>query len=94
VLRARLLVPLSAVGMLFVLGIMGLCVPWPWKAVATDASAPVSVLTLNMRGGAGGWDELRRVVDRERPDIVAIQEPGNGDGMRLPENWHVERQGQ
>jgi vancomycin resistance protein VanJ len=94
VLRARLLLPLSAVGMLFVFGVMGLCVPWPWKAVETDASAPVSVLTCNMRGGAGGWDALRRVVDRERPDIVAIQEPGNGDGMRLPENWHVERQGQ
>lgn len=93
VVRPRLLLPLAAATLVFLFGVMGFCLPWPSFTRGSGQLAPISVLTCNIHGGAGGAEPLQRLLYAESPDIVAWQERGGELELPLPEDWHKVRQG-
>src|SRR6185312_15900717 len=52
--------------------VMGLCVPLLPGASQT-AGFPLRIMTANMGDGAA-WDQVSRVVSREEPDVIELQE--------------------
>ncbi len=93
VLRRRLLLPLAAVTVLFLFGVMGFCIPKPWQSLGADPARTVTVLTCNVHGGEGGSDRVQQLIYQESPDVVALQELGPEGELSLPEDWYVVREG-
>lgn len=93
VLKRRLLVPLTVVTFLFVFGVLGFCIPWPWESWGADPARSVNLLTCNVHGGEGGWDPVLQLIHQESPDVMALQELGPENHLAFPEDWKVEREG-
>jgi vancomycin resistance protein VanJ len=89
VLRARLLLPLIASALVYLFGIMGLCVPWPWDAAQAVPTEMVTMMSWNAEGGATDWKSVRQLIDNEDIGIVALQDSGQAIESVLPEGWHV-----
>jgi endonuclease/exonuclease/phosphatase (EEP) superfamily protein YafD len=75
--RMRRLLSLQiASALLIVFPLMGFVLPWP---VSADAKAPrVRVLSFNVNVGHGGADAVVAEIDRYSPDVVLLQEVGDG----------------
>ena len=88
-------IPLLVISALvYVWGIMGLCLPSiVWMGVQGRID-PVRIMTCNIQAGNGGWEKFRRMLYEEQPTIVALQEVfGLPEGV-FPSNWHVASTGE
>jgi endonuclease/exonuclease/phosphatase (EEP) superfamily protein YafD len=78
--RMRSLLWLQTVSsILVVFHLMGFVLPWP---VSADADAVrVRVLSFNVHSGVGGVEPIVAEIDRHAPDVVLLQEVGNGESF-------------
>ncbi len=93
VLRARMLFPLALSSVVFIFGIMGLCVPWPWNATAAQSENVVTLLTCNVREETVDWARISELIDQQKVDVVTLQESGPNVEAFFPSDWQVVRKG-
>ena len=93
ILRARLLLPLMVVSLLYVFGPLGFCVPWPWHMAPSDSTEQLTVVTCNMQGPVGDRDALRRYLNSIEPDVIALQEMTAGHDQNALGDRHIARAG-
>ena len=91
-LRRRLLWPLALGATVVAWPIMGLCLPWG-RAVAPDGPT-IRVLTCNVDGDAATAGAIRKLIETEQPDVVALEECPGGASYQWPEGWHVCQHGE
>ena len=95
--RWSLLGPLAVAAWVGVWPIMGLCVPLGLCVSLGGASADeatVRVLTLNVGGERVDNRLLLQLIQREKPDVVLLQECGNSNVSEMvPQGWNVAKAG-
>lgn len=92
-LRPVLLPCLAAMGLVVLVPVMGYQVRWGGEEPGLEGGRLV-VLSLNTHGPGARIADLRRLIEREKPDLVALQE-WSGDESEAFEGgmgWHVRRQ--
>jgi len=89
--RRGLLWPLLGGAVVVVVPIMGLCLPW--KRYSAGEGPVVRVLTCNVQGRYLDGPALVELVDRLKPDVVALQEYESATDLSWPAGWHVHKRG-
>lgn len=90
--RRRLLWLLAASVVVVIWPIMGLCLPL--GRLARPDGVHLRVLTFNVDGNAVNGKALAELVEKEQPDVVALQECAGDDRYQWPGGWHVLRHGE
>lgn len=96
--RRRAAPPGLLSGLLVLFGFSGLC----WH-LAPRPTATLSALTLNIRAGLGGPEDIGRYLSAQKVDVIAMQEARVPSATRGPdptplvlaqmEGWHIVRGG-
>ncbi len=96
VLRARLLLPLTAASLIVAFAATGLCVPWPWQGGTADRETTqfVSLATCNVQNQNQQWARVRALLATDAPDVLALQQAGSGMLIAIPKQMHRFMQGQ
>jgi endonuclease/exonuclease/phosphatase (EEP) superfamily protein YafD len=87
--RRRLLWPLLGAAVVIVGPIMGLCLPW--KSDSAGEGPVVRVLTCNVQGRCLDGAALMEMVDRLKPDVVALQEYRSAIDLSWPAGWRAHK---
>ena len=89
--RPRVWIVVAAALLVWAGPILGLVVPWRGLFASKPEGTPVRILTHNV-GGVKEPGRLRDLMLREEPDLVALQECGNGFQHELTNDPRVARQ--
>lgn len=81
-LRRKLLWVDLAAAIIFLFPIMDFCIPWRTIGGRGEGTT-IRVLNFNISGKLTKPDELLRLIDETKPDIVALQEAGPDDALTL-----------
>ena len=92
--RARLVIPISVITLLYLFGPLGLRVGHPGRSTTSDSPATLSIVTLNAHVGTIDWNSLHAYLEDIQPHILVLQETGWKEFLNLPEEWNVTREGQ
>lgn len=87
----RLWRPLLASALIWLVPIMGFCLPW--GALHGISGDPLRVLTCNITGEAANRDALSRLIVHTQPDLVALQE-STAQIATVLEGYHVVQRGE
>ncbi len=94
--QPRLLLPLGFSGMIAVGSLMGFSVPW--RTWGSSEQAVLRVLSYNIERYSVPGDQFSALLDRERPDLIAVQEcAGRGrwtDWWERHHQWHTVHRGE
>lgn len=82
----RLLAPLLLAGAIIVFGLLNFEVHLPRSG---DGGSVLRIITCNAEGRAIRPDLLAQLIERHRPDVVALQEFAHGTPLEWPVDWHV-----
>ncbi len=95
-IRPRLLLPLLCCSAIAIFSLMGLCIPWRTWGQAESPS--LRVLSFNIERYKVPGKEFSALLDRERPDLIAVQEcAGVGrwtDWWKRHGEWHTVHRGE
>jgi endonuclease/exonuclease/phosphatase (EEP) superfamily protein YafD len=93
--RRRLLVPLVLAAVVLAVPLLGFCVPWRTALRARSDGPVVRVMTCNIDGRQSDKVALGRLIVREKPDVVLLQEsaPGTAGEVFWQGKWHLRHAG-
>jgi len=94
--RPRLLLPLSFCGAVAIFSLMGLCIPW--RTWGKSKPAALRVLSYNIERYKVPGKDFSALLDREQPDLIAVQEcAGVGrwtNWWKRHGEWHTVHRGE
>jgi vancomycin resistance protein VanJ len=95
-IRPRLLLPLGLGSVISIFSLMGMCIPW--RTWWNSEPATLRVLSYNIERYKVPGDEFSELLDREQPDLIAVQEcAGVGrwtDWWVRHSEWHTVHRGE
>jgi vancomycin resistance protein VanJ len=86
----RMLLPLALTAVVIIVPIMSFAMHWP----APANSVGLRVMTCNVNGDASIANALSALIDKARPDLVALQEVSSAPQFHWPNGWHVLHHGE
>jgi endonuclease/exonuclease/phosphatase (EEP) superfamily protein YafD len=89
--RWRLFAPLGMAAVVLVVPLAGYCFPWRTALVGPLRGPALRVMTCNINGARCDVGALGRLIVREKPDIVLLQEskPDTAGAVFWQGKWHV-----